>query len=189
VPIAVDVDARLDAVARATIAVAGREGGAAGVTIRRVAAELGGSTAMVTNYVASRTALLVNAISYMLRRWEDERLATLAGVPDGERLLAFARWSATTEPDDVVFRQLLVELVARRDQPPEMAAFVQDAREHHDDFAAAARADGVDAEPAADVLFLLVRGFYYESVEDPARWDSDRVMPLIERVVDLLAAR
>jgi AcrR family transcriptional regulator len=191
-PIEVDVDARLDALARATIAVAGREGGANGVTMRRVATELGGSTTMVTNYVPSRAALLVNAIAYMLRRWERDLAAALAGVPDGQRLLAFARWSCTTDLEDMVFRQLLVELVARHDQPPELRALVQDARDHHEDFAAAARADGLApgaAEAAADVLFLLIRGFYYESVEDPERWDSDRVLPLVERVVDLLRAR
>jgi AcrR family transcriptional regulator len=191
VPIEVDVEQRLDALATATIAVAGRRG-AAGVTIRRVAAELGGSTTLVTNYVGSRATLLLNAIGYMLRTWEADRVATLAGVDDAGRLLALARWSCSTEPEDLVFRHLLVELIASPDQPPEMAALVRDARDHRDGLEEAARAGGLapaDAAAAADVLFLVIRGFYYASIEDPEAWSSGRVLPLVERLVGLLTAR
>jgi AcrR family transcriptional regulator len=186
VPIEVDVEARLEELARATLALAGSHG-SAGVTIRAVAGALGGSTTMVTYYLPTRAALLLNAVSYMLERWEEERADALAGVDDADRLGALARWSCTTTPEDVAFRRLLVELVAAPEPPEGLAPLVADAREHRDDLADAARAAGLaDAEQAADTLFLLIRGFYYTSVEQPGRWTPDRVVEIAERLAVLL---
>jgi AcrR family transcriptional regulator len=186
VPIEVDAGARRDALARATLALAARHG-SAGVTIRAVAARLGGSTTLVTNYVPTRAALLLNAVSYMLRQWEDERADALDGVPEGERLAALTRWSCTTTPDDVAFRRLLVELVAAPEPPEGLAPLVADAREHRDELADAARLAGL-ADPGltADALFLLIRGFYSISVQEPGRWSGEQVTAVAERLVALL---
>jgi AcrR family transcriptional regulator len=186
VPIEVDAGARRDELARATLALAARHG-SAGVTIRAVAERLGGSTTLVTNYVPTRAALLLNAVLYMMRRWEDVRARALEGVADDERLTALARWSCTTTPDDVAFRRLLVELVAQPDPPEGLAPLAADAREHRDDLAdAARRADLADPEHAADALFLLLRGFYYISVEQPGRYAPGHVLGVVERLTALL---
>lgn len=185
-PIEVDVEERLGELARATLALAASRG-AAGVTIRAVAAQLGGSTTMVTNYLPTRAALLLNAVSYMVNRWEDERAAALDGVADADRLAVLTGWSCATGPDDVAFRRLLVELIAAPEPPEDLAPLVADAREHRDDLAAAARAAGfADPEQAADALFLLIRGFYYISVEQPGRFTPERVLSIVEQLSPVL---
>lgn len=187
-PIAVDVAERLDALARATVAVAARRG-AARVTLRHVAAELGGSTTLVTNYLPSRTAVVANALGWIMRCWERERAAALAGVADGDRLAALARWACTTTPADDVFRGLLVELLSRPDTEADAGPFVATAREHHAELRAAARAAGVGAEAAgfvADAVFLLVRGAHFAAIEEPGAWDA-RLPHLVARTLALLA--
>lgn len=184
-PIEVDVDARLGELARATLALAAAHG-AAGVTIRAVAAQLGGSTTMVTYYLPTRAALLLNAVAYVVNQWEDERAEALDGVADADRLAALTGWSCATGPDDVAFRRLLVELVAAP-EPQGLGPLVADAREHRDDLAGAARGAGfADPEQAADALFLLVRGFYYISVEQPGRFTPERVLAVVEQLSALL---
>lgn len=187
-PITVDVAARLDALARATVAVAARRG-AAGVTIRHVAAELGGSTTLVTNYLPSRAAVLANALGWIVRAWERERAAALAGVARADRLGALAAWACTTTPDDDVFRALLVELLSRPDTAPDARPFAAVAREHHAQLLAAARDAGVapaDAPFVADTVFLLVRGAHFAAIEEPGRWT--RLPHLVACTVALLTA-
>jgi AcrR family transcriptional regulator len=185
VPIHVDVDERLDAIARATITVARREG-AASVTIRGVATELGGSTARVTNYIKNRTALIGVAVSYMLREWERERDAELTAAPSAERLLDLVRWAVIAEPDDLIFRQLLVELMS---QPTATEpAYLAYAHQFRDELATAAAAAGAtDPHLAGDLAFLLVRGFHYTTVEGWSPLDPAAVDAFLRQATALLA--
>ena len=145
-PVHVDVDERLDAIARATITVARREG-AASVTIRGVATELGGSTARVTNYIKNRTALIGDG-----RRptccASGSASATRSSRPSpaAERLLDLVRWAVIAEPDDLIFRQLLVELMS---QPTATEpAYLAYAHQFRDELATAASRRRRHAPPA-----------------------------------------
>lgn len=184
-PIDVDVRERLAEIARATLTLVA-EGGTEAVTVRSVARQLGGSTARVTNYVPSRGALLLNAVRYTLEGWKAEIDRLLDGAADDERLLLVARWSAGTEPGDDVVRQLLVELLSRSHADSEITAAVRDdAHAQHTEFLDAAQAAGApDPQFVADVLHLTLRGFYLASLEDPEGWTSERVVPLVERLVE-----
>jgi AcrR family transcriptional regulator len=190
VPIDVDVDLRLREIAEATLAVVG-QGGAQGVTIRSVAASLGGSTARVTNYLPSREALLMNAIDHALRAWRADLDATLGGVTRRDRLRELARWSATTKPGDAMLRQLFFELLGRAGSESAIrAALADDGDEHREDLREAAEDAGApDAEFMADVLHLTLRGFYLASVENPRAWTTERVTPIIERLIETLMSR
>jgi AcrR family transcriptional regulator len=185
VPVHVDVDERLDAIARATITVARREG-AASVTIRGVATELGGSTARVTNYVKSRTALIGTAVAYMLREWERDRSAHVAELAPQDRLLDLMRWAVHAEPDDLIFRQLLVELMS---QPtPTTPAYLDFAHTFRDELATAAAATGTsDPEVAGDLAFLLIRGFHYTTVEGWSPLDPSAVDTFLQHAAALLS--
>lgn len=104
-PIEVDEAKRLDEIAAATIQVA-RDRGVRSVTIRAVAEQLGGSTAMVTNYVSSRAALMINALRRAGADWTRELERSIEGTEGEQKLRAAIRWMCTTEQDDEVVRRL-----------------------------------------------------------------------------------
>lgn len=187
-PIDVDVNERLEVIARATLALVG-EGGIEAVTVRSVARHLGGSTARVTYYLPSRGALLLNAVRYTIRGWRAELDRLLAGVADEERLSELVRWSAGTEPGDRVVRQLLVELLSQTHTDSEITTAVRDdGRAHRNQLVDAAESAGArDPEFTADLLHLALRGFYLASMEDPEGWSSERVIPLLERAIEDLS--
>jgi AcrR family transcriptional regulator len=187
VPIDVDVRERLNQIARATLAVV-RASGSDAVTIRAVARALGGSTTLVTNYLPSRTALLRNAVRYAYDGWEADLDGALADVPEPERLAALVEWSCGTEPDDEIMRQLFIQLVGGSGSDHEVADMMaQDSAGQHEALVeAAAQAGAPDPAFAADVLHLVLRGFYLASLETPEVWTSERVRPLAARLVALL---
>ncbi len=97
-PREVDVGSRERELRAATVRVI-VDHGVAGVTIRRVAADLGRSTTAVTHYVADRDELLVRAVGGVLaeRRHHAERL--VAEVDDA--LWALIEWSVQAGRDPV----------------------------------------------------------------------------------------
>jgi AcrR family transcriptional regulator len=98
VPREVDVESRDRELRAATVRVM-VDHGVAGVTIRRVAADLGRSTTAVTHYVADRDELLVRAVGGVLseRRHHAERLVAEADDP----LWALIEWSVQSGRDPV----------------------------------------------------------------------------------------
>ncbi|MFC8126518.1 TetR/AcrR family transcriptional regulator [Streptomyces sp. NPDC057302] len=186
-PIEVDTAQRLDEIAAATIRVA-RERGVRAVTIRAVAQQLGGSTAMVTNYVPSRSDLMVNAMRHAEEEWGREVEGVLEGTQGAERLAAFARWMCTTADDDEVMRRLLMEIVgAGADAGREVDRVRTVARAQRDELEEVTVAAGTPAPAlAADILHLLFRGYWLSTLEDPESWSDERGARAVLAAVDLL---
>jgi AcrR family transcriptional regulator len=185
VPIQIDLAQRLRDIAEATLRVAGRDGVPA-VTYRSVAAEMDSSTAVVTNYLPSRSALLLNALAHMNERWDEDSDGVTRRAPAGRQLEALARWSAQTTPDDFIARMMYLHLLA---EPTTQSDTIEVLREegngHRASLFDAAVADGVDdAGAVADAVYLLCRGLYLTSVVDPDGWPDDRA----EAAVDALLA-
>lgn len=185
-PREIDAGQRLADIAAATVRVA-RTAGAQAVTIRSVARELGGSTTLVTNYLPSRAALIINALDQGRDRWLAERTEAIAAVPVAERLTALIEWSLSTGGDDAVLRTLILEIVANVNVEPEMR---ESLRRESIEFqqvleTAAAEAGFVDPGHVAALVYVLVRGSYIATTEDPDRWDESRVRRV---VLDAVAA-
>ncbi|MGW0872776.1 TetR/AcrR family transcriptional regulator [Streptomyces sp. NPDC002740] len=187
-PIEVDEARRLDEIAAATLRVA-RERGVRSVTIRAVAAQLGGSTAMVTNYVASRSALMINAMRWAEREWGAQMDDALVGLTGEARLEAALKWMCTTEPDDEILRRLLMEIAS---EGPDAGPAVENvrratSRRNRDELSALAAEAGLpDAALAGDVLHLLTRGYWLTTLEDPEGWPEERAARALLAVADLL---
>lgn len=185
----VNLDQRLADIAAATISVA-RTSGAHAVTLRSVAKQLGGSTTLVTNYLPSRAALILNALDQGRDRWRAELDDALAAVPASERLAAVVEWALTSTSDDPVLRALILEIVANASVEPDMAASL---RRESDVFRtmleeAATESGFPDPARVADVTYLMVRGAYIANTEDPAHWDETHVRDVIRATIQLQQA-
>jgi AcrR family transcriptional regulator len=180
-PREVDTGQRYADIAAATIRVA-RTAGAQAVTIRSVARELGGSTTLVTNYLPSRAALIMNALDQGRDRWLEERSAAVAALPPSERLAGLVDWSLSSSPDDAVLRTLILEIVANAGVEPELRASLQrESREFQDVLESTARESGfTDPRHVAELLYVLVRGAYIATMEDSEHWDETRVRDLVQ---------
>ncbi|MFI0237599.1 TetR/AcrR family transcriptional regulator [Streptomyces sp. NPDC016845] len=187
-PIEVDEVQRLDEIAAATIEVA-RERGVRAVTIRAVAQRLGGSTAMVTNYIPSRSALMANALRRADKEWGHQEEEALKGTADDDRLPALLRWMCTTTADDEVMRRLLFEIISEGPAAGKEVEQVRDstARAHREGFRELATEAGLpSAAEAGDILHLLLRGYWLSTLEDPQSWPAERGTHIALTVLEML---
>lgn len=184
-PAEIDRAERLDDIARAVLEIAREHGGQA-VTVRAVAARLGGSTTLVTKYLPSRPALLANALRYVRENWAAESAAALGDREGGERVRALARWSLNTSGYDDAIRYLWLEALAGGDRNVDGTDLpLEQAHAEHEWIAATvARALGEDGGWLADALFLAFRGYYLSSIEDPEGWPPERAAAAIARLLD-----
>ncbi|MFI0350241.1 TetR/AcrR family transcriptional regulator [Actinomadura sp. 9N407] len=188
-PVEIDVAQRLRTIADATLEIVAEEG-LDGVTIRAVAKRIGGSTTLVTNYLPTREALLVNAIEHATRAWDTEIDHVVAATREEERLAVAVRWACSTTGNDLVLRKLFLEILGRGDpNSAALQALREDARKNRVEMVGGAREAGAaDAAFTAEVLFLVLRGFYVCSLEDPEHWTGEHMVPLVDRLMGLLAS-
>lgn len=171
----VDRNQRLADIAEATIRVARRSGPGA-VTIRAVAKEMGGSTTLITNYLPSRSALIINALDHGQSRWSGGLETVLRDVEPRNRMDAVMDWYSTPSDleDDPVLRSFILEIVASSTSEPELTASLRaEAAQFRTVVADAARDSGyTDPDMAADAIYLAMRGAMIASVEDPHLWED-----------------
>ncbi|MCI2423845.1 TetR family transcriptional regulator C-terminal domain-containing protein [Saccharopolyspora sp. K220] len=174
-PLDVDAETRLNAIAEATIAQAEQHGPRA-VTIRTVAARLGGSTTKVTHYVRTRGELMANAVRQAEQMWRTQLAGIASGTTGRERLTTLVEWWTTGTARYDVFRRMWVEMLAMRGSDEAIDRAVrQEAHAERDALVAAlVEARIIDPHRRADMLYLLLRGFNISSVEDPQTWPAER---------------
>lgn len=188
-PIEVDVQARLQAIAEATVAVAEADGVAA-LSYRAVARRLGGSTTLVTNYLPTRAALLENALTHAQMVWAEESAEVVRAAPRGRKLHALVHWCCSTGGADLVMRRLLIAAAAEKAVEAPRANFVEQARLDRQDLLKVARQDGFDEpERVADAMFLLCRGFYFATVENEPEWSNERAGAMVDALFDTFTAQ
>jgi AcrR family transcriptional regulator len=186
-PLDVDAEARLDAIAEATIEQATHAGPRA-ITIRTVAARLGGSTTKVTHYVRSRGELMANAVRRVQQHWRPELAEVLAGRTGRDRLATFVDWWTTGTAQYDVFRLMWVEMLAMRDSDEVVSrALQQEAHAERDEVVAVLTESRIaDPQLRADLLYLLLRGINISSVEDPETWPAERGRQAALALVELM---
>lgn len=185
-PRPVDADQRLADIADATVRVA-RESGAQAVTVRSVARALGGSTTLVTNYLPTRSALIMNALDRARDRWRTERV-TAGEIGAGSPLEAMLDAVLTSNADDPALRSLILEIVANASLEPQLRERLR--RESADfqvELADAARVSGHrDPQLVSDILYLALRGSIIASAEDPDVWGEERLQRILVQTADAL---
>ncbi|MBL1076527.1 TetR/AcrR family transcriptional regulator [Nocardia sp. 2] len=166
-----------------------REHGVAGLTVRAVAAALGGSTSLITNYVRNRTQLLDLTLETLVHQW-DTQVDELTGDA-GQRLRRLAEWALDWNRDTgPTVAKILVQILGENAIDAQRLATL-----HHEldrlrgRLIAALRAAQVpDADTAADVLYLASRGAMITSVENPGDWPAERLARAADHLARTLAA-
>lgn len=184
-PSEIDTSQRRTEIAEATLQLA-RERGPGAVTIRAVAARMGGSTTVITSFIPSRSALLMNAMTLVREGWNEALDAAIAGRTGLDRLHALIDWTLdTTDYDDAV-RRLWNEILAKEDPDSEQWAGIRsDAHQEQAHISEALAQCGPDVPSwLADVLFLIARGYFVSTVEDPEMWANDRALRAVCNMLD-----
>ncbi len=181
-PAEIDRNTRLDDIAQATLDVAS-DAGVDAVTIRSVAARLGGSTTVITKFVPSRAALIDNVIRYVRRDWGDERNREVDSRTGIDRIRALIRWSVDTTDRDRVMRQFWIRALGDDNEQRRRGALREDARREHERIRAAVNETSRE-EWVADLIYLALRGYYLSTVEDPLRWPATRVASHLGLLID-----
>ena len=184
-PPEIDTSARLTEIAEATLEVA-REEGPRSVTIRAVAARMGRSTTVITKFIPSRSALLVNAVSHVRAGWDAAVTEVLGRKSGMERLRALMDWTLDTEDYDDAARRLWHEILAKEEPDSDQwEALVDEAHDDHASIVKTIEESAIDAPPwLADVLFLVSRGFFVSTVKDPEGWSGDRARAAVNAMLD-----
>jgi len=175
-PIQVDVAQRRVDIAEATFRVATRKG-LGGVTIRSVAAELGASTTVITNYIPTRAELLANAIDRLTDDWLAELDALSTGDQPAEALRLVVEAAVNWDEDELLRCQFWATVLAEPDRTGDVQRQLAEAEESVRLVLEKLVEQCGHPEPsvAADQLFLFAQGAFVSIVEAPHRWTRDRL--------------
>lgn len=186
-PRVVDHDARRREIASVTLRILARDG-AAGVSVRSIAAEMGGSPTMVTHYYSNRQALMTDLAHQICSMWE----ATLAEIDQKhheprERLRAFMVWLLPLTERGHEEERARIALLAADSDPDGRAVLLEfDSvvramlRERLRRLVPKRRVVAV-----ADLLRAFASGVVLDAQLDPSEWPAKRQLALLD---DLLAA-
>lgn len=174
-------------IARITLGVIAREGLEA-ASIRRIAAEVGYSTAVVTHYFANKQDLLLSVMA-LLGEQNRARFDECAGrtPPD---LAGYLMAMTASQTDDRELWRAWVAFWERSLDTPELAAelrgWIGEVLPRIEWFIAARAPDRADRARIATQLFDLVQGISTHMLFDPGRWTPDAVRRTLDETVDLL---
>ena len=189
-PREVDHDERRDEILTAVAGVLA-DAGLRGLTIRTLAARLGGSVSMVTHYFPTRHALLVNLGPWLLKKWQAEvESLTNAGSDGAAGLYAVLSWLIPLTPESLVEEKAGLSLLAGtesdaasvRGLSTKLVAWVRGLLRAR----LVGLVDEAYVERAVDILYAVTQGISVCACEDPGAWPAERQLALLDDLLDLL---
>jgi AcrR family transcriptional regulator len=188
-PRSVDRDERRREVARAAIQLLARRG-PRGLTLRALAAELGGSITLVTHFFPNRRALLDAVTEQAIEDWAPE-LATFdtGELTPAERLRGFLTWLLPTTAEALALERGRVMLASESDAHFNVQNF-------YDTWEARIRelieryigplVPPAEKEFYIDLVRVIGNGVVLSAVEHPKYWTEDKQRSFIEGLLPLL---
>ncbi|MBL8930780.1 MAG: TetR/AcrR family transcriptional regulator [Kineosporiaceae bacterium] len=186
-PRVVDHEARRRAIANVALMLLARDG-AAGLSLRNIATEMGGSLTMVTHYYANRQALMTDLAHQICDTWQ----ATLDEIDEShheprDRLRTFMAWLLPLTPRGHEEERARFALLAA-DNDPDCRAVLLDfdnivrelLRQRLHGLVPRRRVAAV-----ADLLRAFASGVVLDAQLSPQAWPAKRQLALLD---DLLAA-
>jgi AcrR family transcriptional regulator len=183
----VDHTARRERIAEVTAAVISREGLEA-ATIRRISAELGGPTKIITYYFSDKQELLRFTWEHMARQYF-EKVTACASTDIVESLLAMAA------ADEGGLQRWRV-YAAFWDRAARDCAFAEIQRSHMNvalkligNVVRALDAERRDVDRISLLLNAMVQGISLQALVDPQRWPAERIRGVLTDQVHMLLGR
>jgi AcrR family transcriptional regulator len=180
----VDHTARRERIAEVTAAVISREGLEA-ATIRRISAELGGPTKIITYYFADKQELLRFTWEYMARQYF-EKVTACAPTDLVESLLAMA----AADERGLLRWRVYAAFWDRATRDPE---FAEIQRSHMNvalrligNVVRALDATRSDVDRISLLLNAMVQGISLQALVDPQRWPAERIRRALTDQVHML---
>ncbi len=188
--LAVDHDERRRRIAQVTVDVIAREGLEA-ATIRRIAAELGGPTKIVTHYFADKQELLVWA--YRSLAEQSERYLTEVIARDPTDIVgALMAMTAVDESQTLLWR-VYIAFWDRAARDPFFAELqrtqINLALKRIAEIIRARNGEREDVESVSQRLNALVQGISLLALADRERWSPERVRGALADEVEVVLGR
>jgi TetR/AcrR family transcriptional regulator, transcriptional repressor of bet genes len=188
--LAVDHDERRRRIAQATVAVISQEGLEA-ATIRRIAAELGGPTKIITHYFADKQQMLVWAYRSLSEQGQ-QYVRELVERDPTDIVGALTAMTATDERQKLLWR-VYIAFWDRAARDPFFAelqrAEIAAALKVIADVLRARNGDRADLQSISQRLNALVQGISILALADKDQWPLERTRRIIADEVDLLLGR
>ncbi|WPO88856.1 TetR family transcriptional regulator C-terminal domain-containing protein (plasmid) [Herbiconiux sp. KACC 21604] len=185
-PRPLDLPARREAIAQAAFRLLAREG-SRGLTVKALAAELGGSTTLITHIYPRKSDIYDG----MLASLEEDLATTLSRVPSSDDpvagLRAFLMWCIPLNADEIEEERLRLVLLDQAEHDPRIRTFLIGVEQKmrtlfRQQLAPLVPADQI--EPLTLLLRALTNGATLGSIEHPEKWDAHRVGQVIDHLVD-----
>lgn len=187
---AIDQDKRRQDIARLTIDLVAREGLAA-ATIRRIAAEAGSSTTVITHYFDDKEELLVWAFQRLSAEGEQRFEAALRQDPSDVigALLTMVPWC----PANVRRWKAYLAFWDGAARNPQLAALLAQStragtEQLHRLLGAKAMA-GAELGKSGRLLSAVIQGLALQILVDRESWDEGRIRDVLEEAFDLALQR
>jgi len=187
-PRLVDHDDRREEIVRATVQVLA-ERGVRGLSFRAVAAQMGGSSTLVTHYFPTRQSLL-DALAESVAWMPEEVFALEAGTEDPRRRLRiFLEWWLPREDPDRRAEQARINLIGEHDTRMRTQHFFDawDARMREmlgDHLKGLVPPEQIPA--TVDLLRTVTNGISLSTVEHPDEWPTSRQVAVLDHALRLL---
>ena len=165
------------------------ERGPEGLTLRKLADELGGSITLVTHMYPDRASLIKGITRTAIREFDKEIASLEQGADDKERLGTLLNWMLPLTPSDQHRETGRVMLVGYRESDLNVGYFFvamdkkmrELLRQHLEPFKS-----GTDLMAAVELLRTTINGIVLSAAEHPGKWPRQRVVAIMEHVVRLL---
>jgi AcrR family transcriptional regulator len=182
VPKIVDHDARRQQIARTAMELIADEG-TQGVSLRSIAARLGGSKALVTHYYSSRGALLLDLVTQLSASWNLELDAVLDGVESPHDAVSrLLTWLLPLDEEAQQEERARFQILATRDEPAcleVLLVFDQQIRALLADYLAQL-VPPHDVETSVDMLRATTDGISLGYYTSPASWSAERQLATLD---------
>lgn len=165
------------------------ERGPSALTLRALAAELGGSMTLVTHVYANRAEMLRGITERTVAGYDEEIRQLEQGASDRERLRLLLEWMLPLAADDRRRELSRVMLVGEREAEPAVSAFfVAMDRKMRQLLAGHLKplVPADEVQPTVELLRVLVNGVVLASAEHPTKWPRKRQLALLDRTLRLL---
>lgn len=166
--------------------------GLRGLTIRALAARLGGSVSMVTHYFPTRHSLLVSIGPWILKNWQVE-VESLTGDADDPvaKLHAILVWLLPLTPESLLEERAGLSLLVGTAEDSaavcglrtELDLWVRGLVRDH----LAGLVGDAQLEPAVDIVYATTRGISVCTCEDPEMWPPERQLAVLDDLLDSMS--